>query len=253
MNRVASSVINHKASESQRLRRDREEVWYRHVTGCDKCGAAANKLIYHEDGVQCFNCNRIIYMPEAATLAEMFPNPEAILQEIAKQADPPRPAAKFESSEPDLKPVEKPENWDKMGQRAKKAWYDDHKEEITSDYNSSMSRDAVLAKWGMSASTLWSYSKRWGIVSKRKRGPKGPRPSVAGKVEPVLSPKRSEPPVLVITKKDLANCSDAKFTKIWDILGRIIRGRTSNYSPKIIYKVVKSDAEGQEVADEQSK
>lgn len=244
------NTVNPRASESRQLRRDREKVWRGHVTGCDKCGAAANKLIYHEDGVQCFNCNHIIYMPEAAILAEMFPDPQAILREVAKQAAPPPPTAELEnhlredamveSSIPEAKPL-KPENWNKLGNQDRKNWYVSHRDEIIRDYQT-MPYVAVLAKWGMSSSTLMKLRKEAGVETRRRRTrePKKPRmpANVKGKevaVEIEVEPSQADnnlndglggQSILVITDSDLAIFDDAEFIDVWTALGKIVRART---------------------------
>ena len=189
--------------------KDKELEWRNSIECCDKCGG--DKMTIHEDGVQCFECNHIIYFPGTGNQA-ISPKGEVMLKETAMEI------------------VTKPDGWEKFGNRQKRDWYLAHIDEIMADYLV-MPYTLLLEKWSISSATVYKLRAKKGI--KTNRHPYR-SPDKGGEKVSVSASHHIGPAVLVITQKDLVCCSDAKFTKLWTVLGKVIRARSSAKSAVVV-------------------
>ena len=127
-------------------RKGKEKEWRNSVEACYRCGYS--KLLYHQDGVQCLNCNQITYMP-ALDEGDSRELSSKTRQLIGSKTD-----------------TVKPVNWHRMTNHERRIWHDAHRETIICDYENMPVFD-VLTKWQIGSTTLTYLRKRWGVPKKR--------------------------------------------------------------------------------------
>ena len=127
--------------EVKHLRETRAKHWRKSIESCPRC--KGDRLVPHEDGLQCFNCFQVIYYPHFADIDAILNGCGAVV-------------------------VKQPEAWADMCNWDKSKWYDRHKKEILADYKL-ISDKEIADKWSMSVSTFRYLRKRWGIPYKKTR------------------------------------------------------------------------------------